>query len=95
MNKTEMARELASRNDWLTQPLAAQLVDSIFNPANGIIADELDAGGKLNLGGFGTFEVRQRAARKGRNPRTGEQIDVPARNYPAFKAAKGFKDRVG
>ena len=93
MNKSEMARKLASRSG-LTQALSAEVLEIIFNPVLGIIADELDAGGKVSIGGFGTFEARQRAARSGRNPRTGESITIAAKNYPAFKAAKSLKDRI-
>ncbi|MYG80595.1 MAG: HU family DNA-binding protein [Gemmatimonadetes bacterium] len=94
MNKSEMAKKLAQRSG-LTQAHAADVLEQIFSPATGIIADALDAGGKVGIGGFGSFEVRRREARTGRNPRTGETIPVPARNYPAFKPAKNLKDRVG
>ncbi len=93
MNKSEMAKKLASRSG-LTQALSAEVLEIIFNPVLGIIADQLDAGGKVSVGGFGTFETRQRAARSGRNPRTGESITIAAKNYPAFKAAKSLKDRI-
>ena len=49
---------------------------------------------KVQLIGFGNFEVRERSARKGRNPQTGEQIDIPASKVPAFKAGKALKDAV-
>ncbi len=94
MNKTEMAKKLAQRGN-LTQADAADVVDNLFNPVSGIIANELDGGGRVAIGGFGSFEVRRREARTARNPRTGETISVPARNYPAFKPATGLKDRVG
>lgn len=93
MNKSEMARKLAARAD-LTQARSAEVLEKIFDPVHGVIADELGAGGKVTIGGFGTFETRERAARSGRNPRTGESIRIEARRYPAFKAAKGLKDRV-
>lgn len=93
MNKSEMAKKLAQRSG-LTQAASADALEHIFGTM-GIIADELDAGGKVGIGGFGSFEVRRREARTGRNPRTGATIMVPARNYPAFKPAKGLKDRVG
>ncbi len=93
MNKSEMARKLAASAD-ITQVLAAELVDGIFDPVHGLIAGELAAGGKVSIGGFGTFESRERAARAGRNPRTGEAITIAAKRYPAFKAAKGLKDAV-
>ena len=93
MNKSEMARKLAARSG-LTQAQSADVLESVFSPVNGVIADELDAGGKVSIGGFGTFEARERAARAGRNPRTGESITIAAKRYPAFKAAKSLKDRV-
>lgn len=93
MNKSEMAKKLAQRSG-LTQAQSAEVLENIFNPVTGVIADELDGGGRVAIGGFGSFEVRHRGARTGRNPRTGETISVPARNYPAFKPASGLKDRV-
>ncbi len=93
MNKSEMARKLAARSG-LTQAQSADVLETVFSPVNGVIADELDAGGKVSIGGFGTFEARERAARSGRNPRTGEAITIAAKKYPAFKAAKSLKDRV-
>ena len=93
MNKSEMARKLAARSG-LTQAQSADVLDMVFSPVHGVIADELDAGGKVSIGGFGTFEARERAARAGRNPRTGEAITIAAKRYPAFKAAKSLKDRV-
>ena len=93
MNKSEMARKLEARSG-LTQAQSADVLETVFSPVNGVIADELDAGGKVSIGGFGTFEARERAARSGRNPRTGESITIAAKKYPAFKAAKSLKDRV-
>ncbi|MDE2795831.1 MAG: HU family DNA-binding protein [Gemmatimonadota bacterium] len=93
MNKSEMARKLAARSG-LTQAQSADVLDALFSPVNGVIADELAAGGKVSIGGFGTFEARERAARAGRNPRTGAAITIAAKRYPAFKAAKGLKDTV-
>ena len=93
MNKSEMANRLASRSG-LTQAESVDVLDSIFDPVAGIIADRLDAGEKVSFAGFGSFETRHRAARSGRNPRTGESIEIAARRYPAFKAAKGLKDRI-
>lgn len=58
------------------------------------ITDTLAKGGKVQLVGFGTFEVRQRQAREGRNPSTGEKIKIAAQKVPAFKAGKALKDQV-
>lgn len=95
MNKTEMAQKLASKTG-LTQAKAAEVVDAIFSTKSGegIIAVELDAGRKVSISGFGTFAVKRRSARKGRNPATGAEITIPARNYAHFAPAKGLKDRV-
>ncbi len=95
MNKTEMAQKLARKAD-ITQAAATEIIDMIFNtdPGKGIIAVELDAGGKVAISGFGTFSTKSRSARKGRNPATGAEITIPARKYAHFAPAKGLKDRV-
>lgn len=95
MNKTEMAKKLA-KNTELTQAKAAEVIDEIFDtePGKGIIAVELDAGRKVSIAGFGTFETRRRKARQGRNPATGAPLHIPATTVAAFKAAKGLKERV-
>jgi len=59
-----------------------------------VIKEQLAQGDKIALVGFGTFEVRERAARKGRNPQTGEEIEIAAAKAPAFKAGKDFKEAV-
>ena len=95
MNKTEMAQKLAKKTE-LTQAKASEVIDTIFStqPGNGIIAVELDAGRKVQIAGFGTFETRRRKAREGRNPATGATIQIKATTVAAFKSAKGLKDRV-
>ncbi len=95
MNKTEMAEKLAKKCD-LSQARASEIIDCIFSTKDGqgIIAVELDAGRRVQIPGFGTFESRHRAARSGRNPATGATIQIAAKNVPAFKAGKGLKDRV-
>ena len=95
MNKTEMAEKLAKNCD-LSQTKAMEIVNTIFDtkPGHGIIAIELDAGRKVQLAGFGTFSTKRRAARKGRNPATGAEMNIPAKTYPVFKPGKGLKDRV-
>lgn len=69
---------------------AGQIVDVVF----GEVADALAAQERLTVPGFGTFEVRERAARTGRNPQTGQQVEIPATKYPAFKAGQPLKDAV-
>ena len=95
MNKTEMAKKLASKVD-ITQAKAQEVVDAIFDttPGKGIIAVELDAGRDVAVAGFGKFDTKFRSARQGRNPATGATIQIAAKTYPVFKASKGLKDRV-
>ena len=96
MNKTELAEKLAATCD-LTQAKANEVLAALFDTdaGRGIIAVELDAGREVQITGFGAFAAKRRAARKGRNPATGEQIDIPAKIYPTFRPGKGLKDRVG
>ena len=95
MNKTEMAEKLAKKTG-LSNAKASEVINAIFStaPREGIIAVELDAGRKVQITGFGTFETRKRSARKGVNPGTGAAITIPARTYAAFKVGKGLKERV-
>ncbi|MGW9129030.1 DNA-binding protein [Brevibacillus brevis] len=89
MNKTELVTRVAETTE-LTKKDATKAVDAILDA----IADTLKAGDKVSLIGFGNFEVRERAARKGRNPQTGEEIEIAASKMPAFKAGKELKDSV-
>lgn len=95
MNKTEMAKKLAKKAD-LSEAKASDVINALFgtDPGEGIIAIELDAGRKVTITGFGTFETRQRKARQGRNPATGETIQIPAKKYAHFRPGQGLKDRV-
>ena len=95
MNKTDMAGKLAETCD-LSKAKAGDIVEAIFSTAqgSGIIASELVAGGTVAITGFGNFTAKQRSARMGRNPSTGETISLAAKTYPNFKAGKGLKDRV-
>lgn len=88
-NKTELVNSVASAAN-LTKKDAAAAVDAVFAS----IQESLSKGEKVQLIGFGTFEVRSRAARKGRNPQTGKEIQIPASKVPAFKAGKALKDAV-
>ena len=95
MNKADLVDRLALRLG--LQPREARAaVDAIFDPdpTVGIIAEELKQGGKVAISGFGTFEVRQRKARQGRNPHTGEALDIPASRAPAFKPGKPLKETL-
>lgn len=69
-------------------------VSKVINAAIELVGNELVKGEKVTLTGFGTFEVRLRAARKGRNPRTGEEIELKASKLPSFKAGRGLKEKV-
>ena len=90
MNKTELIAAVAEKTD-----LSKKDADAAVSAAvRGAITDALKAGDKIQLVGFGTFEVRNRAAKQGRNPRTGETMTVPASKVPAFKAGKALKDAV-
>ena len=86
-NKAELVSEVASKTKLTKKEVAA---DAIF----GSIQDNLAKGEKVQLIGFGTFEVRHRAARKGRNPQTGDEIEIPASEVPAFKPGKALKEAV-
>lgn len=68
--------------------------EAALNATLAIIGDELAAGGEVQFTGFGTFCVKERAARQGKNPQTGEIISIPAGKAPAFKAGKALKDAV-
>lgn len=89
MNKTELIAMVAEKSE-LTKKDASKAVDAIFAS----ISESLQNGDKVQIIGFGNFEVRERAARKGRNPQTGEEIDIPASKVPAFKPGKGLKDGI-
>jgi DNA-binding protein HU-beta len=95
MNKTELAKKLAKKAD-LSEAKAGEVVAAIFgtDSGEGIIATELDAGRKVTITGFGTFESRRRAARRGRNPATGQQINIPARKYAHFRPGQGLRQRI-
>lgn len=94
MNKSELRDALANATD-LTKKDAGNAIGALFGTdRDGIIANELRQGRKVQITGFGTFEARDRKARKGRNPQTGEEITIAATRYPAFRAGKGLKERV-
>ncbi len=92
MNKVELIEALASRAN-LSKADAGRAVDSLFS-GDGVIASELRGGGRVQVTGFGTFQVRDRAARTGRDPRTGQPIQIKAAMVPAFKAGQVIKDAL-
>lgn len=89
MNKTELVNSIASKSG-----LNKKNSEAALNALLASVEETLGKGEKVVLVGFGTFEVRQRAARKGRNPQTKEEITIPASKAPVFKAGKGLKDIV-
>lgn len=89
MNKKDLVEKLAADGN-MSKSEAGRAIDSIF----GAISEALAQGDKVMFPGFGTLEVRDRAAKEGRNPQTGETIQVPARKAVAFKAGKTLKDAV-
>lgn len=89
MNKAELVEAVADGSN-LTKADAGRAVDATIQA----ITDAMAKGDSVSLVGFGTFVVRERAARQGRNPRTNQPIDIPAGKVPAFKAGKALKDAV-
>ena len=93
MNKSDLVDALAEAAG-MTKADAARAVDAMFSPAGGIISGALKGGKRFQITGFGTFESKHRKARQGRNPRTGQTIQIAASNTPAFRAGKGLKDAI-
>ena len=89
LNKGDIVNNIAEQVD-LTKREATSVVNTVF----ATIEESLANGNSVTFTGFGTFKVRERAARKGRNMATGEPMDIPAKNVPVFKAGKHLKDAV-
>lgn len=89
MNKNELVAAVAEKTE-LSKQDAGAAVDAVFEA----IQDSMSKGDDIRLVGFGTFSVSHRAASKGRNPSTGAEVDIPARNVPKFAAGKGLKDAI-
>ena len=89
MNKTDLVNVVAAKTE-----LKKKDVELVVNAALDAIVDALKAGDKVQLIGFGTFEVKETAEREGRNPKTGETITIPAGKKPAFSASKALKDAI-
>ena len=89
MNKNDLISAVSESAD-ISKADATKAVDSVFSNITG----SLQSGNEVRLVGFGTFSVAQRKATTGRNPRTGEQIQIAASNQPKFKAGKGLKSSV-
>ncbi|MNJ52780.1 DNA-binding protein HU 1 [compost metagenome] len=89
MNKSDLISQVVESTE-LSKKDATKAVDAVFEA----ISTALQNGDKVQLVGFGNFEVRERSARKGRNPQTGEEIEIPASKIPAFKPGKALKDGI-
>lgn len=89
MNKTQLIEAVAANTE-----LKKKDAEAAVNAAITAITDALKAGDKVQIVGFGTFEVKERGARTGRNPQTGETIEIAASKHPAFSAGKALKDAI-
>ena len=89
MNKADLVAAIAAKTGE-----SKKASEALVNAFTGVVAEALAGGDKVQLVGFGSFEVRKRAARKGRNPQTKEEIKIPASKAPVFKAGKALKDLV-
>ena len=89
MNKTELIAVVAEKAE-----LSKKDAEKAIKAFTDAVSEELVKGGKIQLVGFGTFEVGERAAREGRNPKSGETMTIPASRTPKFKAGKALKDQV-
>ena len=88
MNKATLIAKIAEKSE-----LNKKQAEAALNALTDTIVEALKEGDKVQLMGFGTFEIKERAARTGRKPSTGETIEIPAKKSPVFKAGKGFKDQ--
>ncbi len=89
MNKTELVAAIADKAE-----ISRKDAEKVLAAFTETVADELKKGGKVQLVGFGTFEVSERAAREGRNPQSGKPMQIAASKAPRFKAGKAFKDML-
>ena len=89
MNKTELSAAIAGQAE-----VSKKDAEKVLKAFTDVVAEELKNGGKVQLVGFGTFEVSERAAREGRNPLTGETMQIAASKSPKFKAGKALKDMM-
>ena len=89
MNKTELIAAIAGQAE-----VSKKDAEKVLKAFTDVVAEELKNGGKVQLVGFGTFEVSERAARTGRNPQTGAKIKIAAKTAPVFSAGKKFKEIV-
>ncbi|MFL2806805.1 MAG: integration host factor subunit beta [Paracoccaceae bacterium] len=90
MIKSELVQKIAEKNSHLSHREVERLVSAIFDE----IVDALSAGGRVELRGFGAFSVKSRPERVGRNPRTGQKVEISEKNVPYFKTGKLLKERL-
>ena len=90
--KAELVHHVVNQVGGVTKKAAGDVIDATFDFIRDVLGDDDQT--RVQIPGFGTFGVSQRAARKGRNPRNGKEIDIPASKAVSFKAAKGLKDAV-
>ncbi|MBI1494260.1 MULTISPECIES: integration host factor subunit beta [Rhodobacterales] len=90
MIRSELIQSIADENPHLYQRDVERIVNTVFDE----ITEAMVRGDRVELRGFGAFSVKQREARTGRNPRTGESVEVPAKNVPFFKTGKLLRDRL-
>jgi DNA-binding protein HU-beta len=93
VNKSDLIQQLANRAD-LSRTEAQRAVDSLFSAEDGIISQALKGGEKVQITGFGSFETKRREARKGRNPRTGKEINIGPSTSASFRVGKRLKDSL-
>jgi len=93
MNKSDLVDALAD-DTGMTKADASRAIDALFSPDDGIISKALSDRERVQITGFGTFESKYRKARQGRNPRTGQTIQISATHTPSFRAGKGLKDSI-
>ncbi len=89
MNKSELVEEISNKTE-----MTKKVTEESLNALVEVIKEALQKGDKVQLVGFGSFETRKRAARKGRNPQTGEEMKIAASTVPVFKAGKALKDTI-
>lgn len=94
MNKGELVDAITSKAAEKGFSVNKKTADEVLSATLEVIIEAVASGDKVTLVGFGSFEPRERKAREGRNPKTGEKMEIPATRVPAFSAGKVFKDRV-
>ena len=94
LNKKSLANRLSSELG-IPHVRATVILNTLFDANDGIIPSALTSGDKILLAGFGTFECKRRASRRGTNPSTGEILQIPSKNYISFKAGKTLRAKIG